>query len=205
MACCLAGKTLASTGELTGTESPSLMTIGRDGAVFFWVYEPVPFPVYQHPKRFGNIPGKRRKRKAPDTDLEEPEQQGSEDADKAANSAEACDSESDSDKSSSKEADPSKEGTDADSSSASSDSEPAGGATAEDVILQHQKAIETEQAHVSTAVEGSVRSSNGEADRQQQASTSDRSEGGSPQSTSYAGPTPPETAATYMSYFCAPV
>lgn len=182
------------------------MTIGRDGAVFFWVYEPVPFPVYQHPKRFGNIPGKRRKRKAPDTDPEDAEQQGPEAEDKAANHTEASDSESDSEESSSsKESDPPKEGTAAASLLASADSEPAGGVAAEAENLKHQKARETEEAHTSTADEGSTRSANGEAGRQRQASTSGRSEDGSAQSTSFAGPAPPETAATYMSYFCPPV
>ena len=70
------GKTLASTGELTGADVPSLMTVGRDGAVFFWVYEPSPHntTASAHPKRFGNIPGKRRKRKAPDADQEAAEE-----------------------------------------------------------------------------------------------------------------------------------
>lgn len=110
------GKTLASAGELTGADVPSLMTVGRDGAVFFWVYEPLPHSTTAsaHPKRFGNIPGKRRKRKAPDADPE-----AAEEATDGANvsHAEASTPAGDDEQSSSAESDSSDAGTAAESSS----------------------------------------------------------------------------------------
>ena len=75
MSCCCAGSRVASTAELAGDEVPALFTIGRDGAVFYWMYEP-PAPGSNprgQPQGYPHIPGKHRKRKAPDTDLVKPE------------------------------------------------------------------------------------------------------------------------------------
>lgn len=75
MSCCCAGSRVASTAELAGDEVPALFTIGRDGALFYWMYEP-PAPGSNprgQPQGYPHIPGKHRKRKAPDTDPVRPE------------------------------------------------------------------------------------------------------------------------------------
>lgn len=190
---CCAGKTLESTGELTGTEAPSLMTIGRDGAVFFWVYEALPQPMYPHPKRFGNIPGKRRKRKAPDTDPEaddkDPEADG-----EAAHTAASIRASEDGD-SSSGESDQSSDGiavprllssseSEAEMDAASKGAKHKGRGTEPENSAEAAVDRSGEEAQVGedAGLEGKA-----EANRQMQASTSGRQEDEQSQSTSYAG------------------
>ncbi|DBA78910.1 hypothetical protein WJX77_008158 [Trebouxia sp. C0004] len=69
-----AGSTVASSAELAGEEAPALFTIGRDGAVFYWMYEgPAPSTNPQGQSQgYPHVPGKHRKRKAPDSDLDQP-------------------------------------------------------------------------------------------------------------------------------------
>ena len=68
------GSTVASSAELAGEEAPALFTIGRDGAVFFWMYEgPAPSTDPQGQSQgYPHVPGKHRKRKAPDSDPDQP-------------------------------------------------------------------------------------------------------------------------------------
>ena len=65
---------MASSAELAGEEAPALFTIGRDGAVFFWMYEaPTPSTNPQGQSQgYPHVPGKHRKRKALDPDPEQP-------------------------------------------------------------------------------------------------------------------------------------
>ncbi|KAL0036124.1 hypothetical protein WJX79_004341 [Trebouxia sp. C0005] len=71
---CWAGSTVASSAELAGEEVPALFTIGRDGAVFYWMYEgPAPSTDPQGQSQgYPHVPGKHRKRKAPDADPDQP-------------------------------------------------------------------------------------------------------------------------------------
>ncbi len=71
---CSSGSTVASSAELAGEEAPALFTIGRDGAVFFWMYEgPAPSTAPQGQSQgYPQVPGKHRKRKAPDSDPDQP-------------------------------------------------------------------------------------------------------------------------------------
>ena len=68
------GSTVASSAELAGEEAPALFTIGRDGAVFYWMYEgPAPSTDPQGQSQgYPHVPGKHRKRKAPDSDPDQP-------------------------------------------------------------------------------------------------------------------------------------
>ena len=71
---CSPGSTVASSAELAGEEAPALFTIGRDGAVFFWMYEgPAPSTdPHGQSQGYPRVPGKHRKRKAPDSDPDQP-------------------------------------------------------------------------------------------------------------------------------------
>lgn len=71
---CSLGSTVASSAELAGEEVPALFTIGRDGAVFYWMYEgPAPSTDPQGQSQgYPHVPGKHRKRKAPDADPDQP-------------------------------------------------------------------------------------------------------------------------------------
>ena len=82
---CSSGSTVASSAELAGEEAPALFTIGRDGAVFYWMYEgPAPSTHPQGQSQgYPNVPGKHKKRKAPDSDPEQPAEATSEAAAKA--------------------------------------------------------------------------------------------------------------------------
>lgn len=180
-----AGKTLASTGDLTGAEVPSLITVGRDGAVFFWVYEPLPhsIQVNGHPKRTGNIPGKRRKRKAPGADLETAEAVVDEDrVSDAEVDAEAAEDD-DSSSSDSDAADDSSTSESTSGSEAGQDQTSEGG-------QQRKSDVEgglNPEADICKADQKEETSSRAEASRQKEVSTSGRDVDGQSQSTSYAG------------------
>ena len=179
-----AGKTLASTGDLTGAEVPSLITVGRDGAVFFWVYEPLPHSIQAsgHPKRIGNIPGKRRKRKVPGAHLETAETA----ADEAGVSHTEVDAEAaeddDSSTSDSDAADDSSTSESTSGSEAGQDQTSEGGQQRKSDV---EDGLNTE-ADISKA-DQEAESSRAEASRQKEVSTSGRDEDGQDQSTSYAG------------------
>lgn len=91
-----AGSTVASSAALAGEEAPALFTIGRDGAVFYWMYEgPAPSTHPQGQSQgYPNVPGKHKKRKAPDSDPEQPAEATSEAAAEADSAAADDDSNS---------------------------------------------------------------------------------------------------------------
>jgi len=65
---------VASTAELAGEEAPALVTIGRDGAVFYWMYDApaAGTSIKAQSQGYLQVPGKHRKRQAPDTDPVQP-------------------------------------------------------------------------------------------------------------------------------------
>ena len=63
-----AGSRVAATADLAGEDAPALFTVGKDGAVFYWMYDAAP----PNTQGYAHIPGKHRKRKAPDTDPTQP-------------------------------------------------------------------------------------------------------------------------------------
>ena len=63
---------MAATADLAGEDAPALFTVGKDGAVFYWVYDPAPPNTLPTPQGYAQVPGKHRKRKAPDTDHIQP-------------------------------------------------------------------------------------------------------------------------------------
>lgn len=169
-----AGNKLAATGGLTGQETPSLMTIGRDGAVFFWMYEPSSLSAanVQQPKRFGNIPGKRRKRKAPDSDPEAA-QEGAVDAVESAEAGDMMEQEADSASDNSNS-----------SNVSSSDSGAAGEASADDASSSSSSEMDAEGSQEGGKAESDAGKPTGSR-QQKEASTSGRYQ--AQQSTSYAG------------------
>lgn len=58
---------MAATADLAGEDTPALFTVGKDGAVFYWMYDPAPPMSRPTPQGYARVPGKHRKRKAPDT------------------------------------------------------------------------------------------------------------------------------------------
>lgn len=72
MPCWSAGSTVAATAALAGEDAPALITVGKDGAVFYWMYDPAPPNAHPTPQGYAKVPGKHRKRKAPDTDPIQP-------------------------------------------------------------------------------------------------------------------------------------
>ncbi len=93
---CSSGSTVASSAALAGEEAPALLTIGRDGAVFYWMYEGLPTsrdPQGQS-QGYPHVPGKHRKRKAPDSDPDQPAEATPEVASKADSAAADDDSDS---------------------------------------------------------------------------------------------------------------
>lgn len=58
---------MAATADLAGEDTPALFTVGKDGAVFYWMYDPAPPMSRPTPQGYAHVPGKHRKRKAPDT------------------------------------------------------------------------------------------------------------------------------------------
>lgn len=72
MPCGSAGSTVAATAALAGEDAPALITVGKDGAVFYWMYDPAPPHAHPTPQGYAQVPGKHRKRKAPDTDPIQP-------------------------------------------------------------------------------------------------------------------------------------
>ena len=63
---------MVATADLAGEDAPALFTVGRDGAVFYWMYDPAPPGTRSTPQGYAQVPGKHRKRKAPDTDPIQP-------------------------------------------------------------------------------------------------------------------------------------
>lgn len=63
---------MAATADLAGEDAPALFTVGKDGAVFYWMYDPAPPNTRTTPQGYAQVPGKHRKRKAPDTDPIQP-------------------------------------------------------------------------------------------------------------------------------------
>ena len=164
---------------------PSLITVGRDGAVFFWVYEPLPHSVQAngHPKRMGNIPGKRRKRKAPGGDLDTAEEAADEGGVSHAEVDPEAVEDDDSSSSDSDAADDSSTSESTSGSEAGQDQTSAGGQQRESDVEDGSNT----EADISKAHEEAERSSRAEASRQKEVSTSGRDEDGQNQSTSYAG------------------
>lgn len=69
-----AGSRVAATADLAGEDAPALFTVGKDGAVFYWTYDPAPPNTRPTPQQgYARVPGKHRKRKALGTDLIQPE------------------------------------------------------------------------------------------------------------------------------------
>lgn len=67
-----AGRRVAATADLAGEDAPALLTVGKDGAVFYWMYDPAPPDTHPTPQGYAQVHGKHRKRKAPDTDPIQP-------------------------------------------------------------------------------------------------------------------------------------
>lgn len=63
---------MAATADLAGEDAPALFTVGKDGAVFYWMYDPASPNALPTSKGYAQVPGKHRKRKAPDTDPIQP-------------------------------------------------------------------------------------------------------------------------------------
>lgn len=72
MVCWSAGRRVAATADLAGEDAPALLTVGKDGAVFYWMYDPAPPDTHPTPQGYAQVHGKHRKRKAPDTDPIQP-------------------------------------------------------------------------------------------------------------------------------------
>ena len=62
------GRTVATAADLAGEDAPALITVGNDGAVFYWMYDPAPPGTNPNPQGYAQVPGKHRKRKASDMD-----------------------------------------------------------------------------------------------------------------------------------------
>ena len=67
-----AGRTVAASADLSGEEIPALFTVGKDGAVFYWMYEAAPPNTNHTAAGYADVPGKHRKRKASDMDPAQP-------------------------------------------------------------------------------------------------------------------------------------
>ena len=72
MTSCPAGSRVAATADLAGEDAPALFTIGKDGAVFYWMYDAASPNMRPTPQGYAQIPGKHRKRKAPGSDPIQP-------------------------------------------------------------------------------------------------------------------------------------
>lgn len=90
---------MATTAELAGDNAPALITVGKDGAVFYWMYDPAPPGTDPKPQGYAQVPGKHRKRKASDMDSAQPATAAA--GDKEADDSVVSDAAEDSDHSSS--------------------------------------------------------------------------------------------------------
>ena len=63
---------MAATADLAGEDAPALFTVGKDGAVFYWMYDAASPNIRPPPQGYAQVPGKHRKRKAPGSDPIQP-------------------------------------------------------------------------------------------------------------------------------------